>query len=148
MRGAVTIEFVDRENFLRYGETVEVARPDPGRAQRGEDEYRTLARVNSNGWKIAMHCVRARWTDSLYAYDGRRLLTPQGGALLLCVAPPDRPQNVQVFVLDRPIALNAGIPHALLTLSAECWVQVCEDFETRSQPHKLRKALVPAAVWE
>jgi len=148
MRGAVPIEFIDRENFLRYGETVEVVRPDPGRAQRGEDEYRTLARINSNGWKIAMHCVRARWTDSLYVYDGRRLLTPQVGTLLLCVAPPDRPQNVQVFVLDRPIALNVGIPHALLTLSAECWVQVCEDFETRSESQKLRKALVPAAVWE
>ena len=67
MRGAVEIEFIDRENFLRFGESVEIARPDPGRAQRGEDELRTLARVSSKGWKIAMHCVRARWTDSLYA---------------------------------------------------------------------------------
>jgi hypothetical protein len=145
---AVAIEYIDLENFLRYGEAVEVRRPDPGRAQRGEDEYRTLARVPSNGWKIALHCVRARWTDCLYSFDGKRLLSPQRGVLLLCVAPPNRPQNVQLFVLDGPVALNAGIPHALLTLSAESWVQVSEDFESQSQPHKLRKALVPAGTWD
>ena len=95
-----------------------------------------------------MHCVRERWTDTLYSYDSRRLLTPQEGALLLCAAPPDRPHNVQLFVLDCAVALNAGIPHRLLTLSAEGWVQVSEGFETRSEPHKLRKTLVPAAIWE
>lgn len=143
----VTIEFIDRENFLRYGETAEVHRPDPGRAQRGEDEYRILTRVPSNGWRIALHCVRERWTDTLTSHDSRRLLSPREGSVLLCVAPPERPDNVQIFVLDRPVALNAGIPHRLLALSAECWVQITEGFETVSQPHKLRKTLVPAGTW-
>lgn len=144
----VAIEPIGLENFLRYGESVEVRRPDPGKAQRGEDEVRTLARVPSNGWKIALHCVRARWTDCLYAHDGKRLLSPREGVALLAAAPPDRPQGVQLFLLDRPVALNAGVPHALLALSAEAWVQVTENFETRSEPHKLRKALVPAGVWD
>lgn len=144
----IPLEPLDLENFLRFGEIVELRRPDPGRAARGEDEYRSLARVPSNGWKIGLACVRARWTDCLYAYNSRRLLTPQGGILLLCAAPPDKPQNVQIFVLDRPVALNAGIPHFVLTLTAESWLQVCEDFEAQSEQVRLRKALVPAGTWE
>ena len=145
---AVAIDYIDRENFLRYGETIEVRQPDPGRAQRGEDEYRTLSREASTGWRVSMHCVRARWSKTLQAYDGRRLLTPQSGVALLCVAPPNRPDDVQLFVLDRAVALHAGVPHVLLSLSAESWVQVQENFEARSAPHTLRKTLVPAGVWD
>ena len=145
---AVAIDFIDRENFLRYGETVEVYRPDPGRAQRGEDEYRTLARVSSNGWKIAVHCVRNRWTDSLFSYNSRRLLSPRRGSVLLCVAPPERREPVQIFVLDCPVLLNPGVPHCLLTLSAESWVEISENFEAQSQPLQLRKALIPAGIWD
>lgn len=144
----VPIENLGLEAFLRYGELIEVRRPDPGRAARGEDEYRTIARVPSNGWKIALHCVRTRWTDCLYAFDGKRMLAPQQGVVLLCAAPPDKVQNVQIFLLDRPVVLNLGIPHCVLTLSGESWVQVCEDFEACSEMHKLRKTLVPMGAWE
>lgn len=144
----VPIENLDLEVFLRFGELIEVRRPDPGRAARGEDEYRTMARVPSNGWKIALHCVRTRWTDCLYSFDGKRLLAPQQGVSLLSVAPPDRVQNIQIFLLDRPVILNTHVPHCILTLSGESWVQVCEDFESRSETHRLRKTLVPMGVWE
>jgi hypothetical protein len=145
---AISIEPINRENFLRFGETLEMYRPDPGKAQRGEDELRTLSRTPSEGWRVGVHCVRARWTDCLYTYDSRRLLSPQRGAALVCVALPERPANVQLFVLDAPLVLNAGIPHCLLTLSAESWIQVGENFETRRQAVPLRKALAPAGIWE
>lgn len=144
---AVAIDVIDRESFLRYGDTVEVQRPDPGRAQRGEDEYRTLARVPSTGWRIAMHCVRARYADALHAYDSTRLLSPRAGVTLICVAPPERPDNVQIFVLDRTVTVNSGVPHVLITLSAESWVQVSENFDSRSQAYPLRRTLVPAGIW-
>lgn len=145
---AVPIDAIDRESFLRYGDTVEVQRPDPGRAQRGEDEYRTLARVPSTGWRIALHCVRERYIDLLHSYDSTRMLSPQRGAALLCVAPPERPGDVRLFVLDRAVSVNAGVPHRLVTLSAESWVQVSENFNGQSQPHRLRKTLVPAGLWD
>lgn len=144
----VQIEFINRENFLRYGETLEVQRAEPGRAQRGEDEYRTLSRTPSSGWRLALHCVRTRWTSSLYTYDSRRALIPQRGALLLCIAPPDRRDEVHIFMLDTPVAVNAGIPHCLLALSAEGWVHVTENFETAREQLPLRKTLVPAGLWD
>ncbi len=144
----VAIDYLDRENFLRYGEIAEVLRADPGRAQRGEDEYRTLTRIALAGWRVSIHCVRARWTDALHSYDSRRLLTPQKGAVLLVVATPQRLEDVHLFLLDAPVVVNDGVPNALISLSAESLVQVTDAYDARAQSHSLRKALVPAGLWD
>lgn len=145
---SIIIDVIDRESFLRYGDTIEVSHPDPGKARRGEDEYRILLRVGSDGWRVALHCVRMRWSDTLLSYESRRLLTPQQGSALLLVAPPERVQNVQLFILDRAVALNEGIPHRLLTLSLESWVEVAEGYDARFEEMKLRRMLVPAGAWD
>ncbi len=143
----IAIDVLDRESFLRYGETIEPVQPDQGKLVRGEDEYQVLTRIPSTGWRLALHCVRIRWTDTLYACNNRRILTPQLGTTLICVALPRRTENVQVFLLDRSVMLNPEIPHCLLTLSAESWVQIGESFETQAKEIKLRRTLVPAVFW-
>ncbi len=145
---SVLIDVIDRESFLRYGDTVEIHRPDPGKAQRGEDEYRILSRAQSSGWRVAMHCVRTRWTKELYSYESRRLLSPRSGTALLCVAPPGRLQNVQLFLLDVPVTINEGVPHCLLTLSLESWIEIVEPFESRYEARELRKTLIPVGLWD
>ncbi|MDQ3856549.1 MAG: hypothetical protein M3281_09180 [Chloroflexota bacterium] len=144
---AIPIDVITRESFLRYGEPVELHRPDPGRAQRGEDDYRTLGRLASTGWRVSVHCVRARSTDVLNAFDSRRLLTPQTGTALLCVAPPERPEAIEIFVLDRSVLLAPAVPHALVALTLEALVQVSENFNIESRAHPLRRAITAAGVW-
>lgn len=143
----IAIDVLDRESFLRYGETIELVQPDLGKQSRGEDDYQVLTRIPSTGWRLALHCVRVRWTDVLYVCNNRRIFTPQYGTTLICVALPRRTENVQVFLLDRSVMLNSEIPHCLLTLSAESWVQVGESFDTQAREIKLRRTLVPAVLW-
>lgn len=90
------------------------------------------------GWRLAVSKItRQSFTKISRHPNSMESFEPISGVTLLCVAPPDTPEQYEIFLLDQPVCLHKNIWHASLTLSTYSLVKICENNEVDSEEYEL-----------
>jgi ureidoglycolate hydrolase len=125
-----------REAFDPYGVIL-------GHYQR-EDGYEIVASIDSTGWLWALKTFDNKRLDQIDSHpDTRESFEPVWGTALLVVALPDRPSEIEVFLLDQPVLLHERVWHGLIALSAQARVKITENRRVTGVPYPLGFELKP-----
>ena len=115
------------QNFHPYGCLIHY----PNKAQKGKKRnlFRIVLSENqSKGWRIAYLIVRDQSIKKLechpHSYES---FEPVIGKSWLYVARKKDPKAIKCFYLDRPIILNKGIWHGVVTKTFESEIKLTEN---------------------
>lgn len=121
------INWINRENFKKYGAVLEMT----GNAVNG---FEVFASERNYGWRIALYEYDGRSASRLENHPtSKESFEPVSGMSLIIVAEKGTPEKLEVFVLDKPICLFAGIWHQVVTLSQRSMVKITENIEVDSE---------------
>lgn len=136
------IQTIDAMTFAPYGNVIEFNTSCPD-----DPLFEVVCSVPSRGWRIALYRVKRRSTEHLESHpDSRESFEPLSGSGLLLAGKPDRPEDYEVFLLDKPVCLHAGVWHQLISLGGPCTVKITENDEVSSQFHQLPRPVETALI--
>lgn len=131
----IKIERIQEGNFRPFGRVIEI--PEKGRRRHG-NLWRILLRQPRGGWRIAYLVVRDRGIRRLEQHpDTYETFEPVRGKSLLYVASKKDPANIRCFYLEKPVILNKGVWHGVVTLSGETEIKIVENASVRCVYWKL-----------
>ena len=118
---------ISAKNFKPYGRLIEY--PNKHLKGRKRNLWRiVLTESFATGWRIACLIVRDKTIRRLeshpYSWES---FEPIRGKGLLYVAKTKDMRHVECFLLDRPIILNKGIWHGVVTLTDEWEIKLTEN---------------------
>ncbi len=118
--------------FAAYGQLIEA---DPGNA----DAFQVIVReTEAEGWQIALSKkTRGPITELGRHQNTRESIEPLSGVMVLLVAETNHPDQIDVFLLDRPVCLFKNIWHATTSLSETALVKITENCTVESHSLKL-----------
>ena len=132
---------ITSQNFKRYGKIIEY----PNKASKGR--VKNLFRIvhceaQKKGWRIAYLIVRDKAIGRLEKHpDSFESFEPIAGKSLLYVAADQNLDQIECFLLDRPVVLKRGIWHGIVTLDQETEFKLTENAQVKCVywrlPHKL-----------
>ena len=123
---------INAVNFRAFGRVIEYPR------KKGKPGRRNLFRVvlrekEAFGWRIAYLVVRdnklCRLEQHLHTFES---FEPVKGKSLIYLAREKDPGSIECFYLDRPVVLNKGIWHGVVTLDGESEIKISENASVRS----------------
>jgi hypothetical protein len=118
------IKLVNSQSFAQYGGVLE---------SEEEAGYEVLFKEEAEiGWRLALSIIR----NKLVEYFG-----PIKGTALICVAHSEKPKEIEVFLLDKPVYIFKNIWHATFTLSEQAVLSICENLYVDSEEYKLERPL-------
>jgi len=120
------------ENLRAFGRIIEF--PNKGTQDRGKNLFRVILKEKEPfGWRIAYLLVRdkriSRLEQHLHTFES---FEPVKGKSLIYLAKSKDPGSIKCFYLDRPIVLNKGIWHGVVTLDRESEIKISENASVRS----------------
>jgi ureidoglycolate hydrolase len=125
----VEIKPLDAASFAPYGTLLEIAKPDENAAAEGRNEFKVVDESdNADGWRLAVQIVRGRELRQIGHHPNtKETFEPVAGVAVICVAELETPDQLEAFVLDRPVVVNANVWHGLIALSREAIVKIAEN---------------------
>ncbi len=129
---STSIKHISQDTFQPYGYIIEHDETLP-------QGFQIIVTENAAvGWRLAVSKItRQRFTKISRHPNSMESFEPISGVTLLCVAPPDTPEQYEVFLLDKPVCLYKNIWHASLTLSEYSLVKICENRDVDSEEYEL-----------
>ena len=121
------IKKIDSRSFRRYGRVIEC----PGR--KPKNKTKSLFRVvitekAKKGWRIGYLLLRDKYVDKLEQHpDSLESFEPISGRGLIYLSADKRPARLSCFYLDKPVILDKGIWHGVLTLTPESEIKITEN---------------------
>ena len=121
------VKNITADNFKKYGRIIEY----PQKPLKGNK--RNLWRIVLNeakprGWRIAYLVLRDKRLNRLeshpYSFES---FEPVKGKSLIFVTKKCDHSTIECFHLNKPIILNKGIWHGLITLTAETEIKITEN---------------------
>ncbi|HEX2927738.1 MAG TPA: ureidoglycolate lyase [Ruminiclostridium sp.] len=129
------IENITRESFIKYGVVIELT-PD------SKDGWEIVSKEANVGWRIAVMEFARKSTSILEKHPvSMESFEPVKGTALLIVAENSEPENFKVFLLDKPVCLNKGVWHQVISLSQVSCVKITENLEVDTVIHTLKNEL-------
>lgn len=126
------IKCITGEAFAPYGRVLEFSE-NPA-----DPRFQVVATESGAGWRLAVFRVKERECDQLECHPlSMESFEPMQGTGLLIVAPCNLPMQHEVFLLDRPVCLDKGVWHQMITLSQETIVKITENLEVASEFYPL-----------
>ena len=120
---------LERERFAPYGAILDFS---PGYT----GFFEVLVSESGHPWRLAVYRDNRRASTFLENHpDSMETFEPVRGVALLLVAIPQRPEDFDVFLLDRPVCLHKGIWHDVGALSDDLLIRVTENLEVESVFH-------------
>ena len=123
----VMIKKITAKNFRPYGRIIEYSNKHLKGNKRNLFRI-VLAETNRHGWRIAYLIVRDKTIKRLeshpYSFESFEPLT---GRSLIYVTKKMDTRSIECFELDRPIILNKGIWHGVVTLNDESEIKLTEN---------------------
>jgi ureidoglycolate hydrolase len=137
------LQSISREKFGRYGVVIDFQPEDPDLIHlEGMQAKLVVKNTQPTGWRIATLHVQQKQAERLERHpDSKESFEPLDGVAMLLVAPPEDPNEIEAFLLDRPIILNEGVWHEIVSLSEGCTVKLVENAEVESDYFILEKPL-------
>jgi len=120
------------EAFSRYGRVLEPT------TEEAKNAFVILEKVVSNGWQMAHSKVTQKYCDGLRCHPNtKETFEPLQGIVALVVSPPNNPDEVEVFLLDKPVIIHEGVWHSNIALSEKAYLRINENLNVVSESHKL-----------
>lgn len=133
------------ERFETYGR---ILLPQEGDPAEGDEvaEFTVVVSVPESGWRLGHLRMSSKKVDSLECHENsKESFEPLSGMFVLLVAPHNSPEDLEAFVLDKPVILNEGIWHSVLPITQDAEVKISEnekvDMETVPLEEPLRLSL-------
>lgn len=122
------IENISKETFKDFGIVIEFS--DEAQKER----FEVIVEEHEHPWRIAMFRVVERSFQRLEKHPSSlESFEPILGIGCLVVAKEATPEDIHVFLLDKPICLYKGIWHQMISLSKETLVKITENDEVNSE---------------
>lgn len=134
---------ITAQNFKAFGRVIEC----PGK--KPKDKTNSIFRIvlvekAKLGWRIAYLLLRGTKVEKMEQHaDSFESFEPISGKTLIYVSGRRDPKDIACFYLDKPVILNKGIWHGVLTLSRESGIKITENAEVKCVYWPLEKALIP-----
>lgn len=129
------LQSIHKESFVKYGEVVEFPEEEKG-------DFHVVMADPAEPWRLAVFRYSNKEVSRLeahpYSYES---FEPLEGVTVLLVAPKETPADYEAFILDKPVCLNKGIWHQVLSLTDSAQVKITENYEVSSIFHDLEKAV-------
>ena len=126
---------INRQNFKKYGSILEFT-------SGYEQEFEIIVREPNHGWRLAVFKISKRTVGVIENHPiSMESFEPLKGVALLIVAENNNPEEFEVFLLDKPVCLNAGIWHQVMALSEEAQVKIAENLEVKTEFYQLKSEL-------
>lgn len=123
------IRRITREAFAPFGEVLEHIEKTTG--------FEIIVRETApTGWRLAVLTIEQREVPGIEKHPtSKESFEPVSGTTLLLVAELATPDNVSVFLLDKPICLHANIWHGVIALSERSVVKITENLDVTGDHH-------------
>lgn len=126
------IKNITKESFKPYGTVIEFSE-NPS-----DPRFEVVIVEENHPWRLAMFRVVEKDFDTLECHTmSLESFEPVSGTGLLIVAEHDKPEQYEAFLLDKPVCLNKGVWHQMITLSQETIVKIAENLEVSSEFYNL-----------
>lgn len=130
-----TLQYVQRETFLPYGEVLEF----PAGI---EETFCIITTEEKEPWRLAVFRHTNKEIQRMECHPtSRESFEPLHGLTVLVVATHENPEEYEAFILDKPVCLKKGIWHQVLALTEEAQVKIVENLEVQSEFYDLEKAI-------
>ncbi|MGZ9585885.1 hypothetical protein [Paenibacillus marinisediminis] len=130
------IRTITKESFKPYGTVIEFSE-NPA-----DPRFEVVVTEVNHPWRLAVLRVVEREFDQLECHTmSLESFEPVSGTGLLIVAEHETPEQYEVFLLDKPVCLNKGIWHQMITLSEETIVKIAENLEVSSAFYNFDQSL-------
>ena len=119
------------KNFRRYGRLIDY--PNKHLKGKSKNLFRIVLTENkTSGWRIAYLIVRDKKIKCLEQHPHSfESFEPIKGRSLLYVSRQKDYRKIECFRLDKPIILNKGIWHGVVSLSDECEIKLTENAKVK-----------------
>lgn len=127
-----SITRLSKETFQPYGYIIEHDETLP-------QNFQVILTENAAvGWRIAVSKITRQSIAKISRHPHTmETFEPISGVTLLCVALPDKPEQYEIFLLDKPVCIDKNVWHATLTLSRCSTVKICENSHVDSEEYEL-----------
>ena len=130
-----TLQSVQRETFLTYGEVLEF----PAGI---EETFCIITTEEKEPWRLAVFRYTNKEIQRMECHPtSRESFEPLHGLTVLVVATHENPEEYEAFILDKPVCLKKGIWHQVLALTEEAQVKIVENLEVKSEFYDLEKEI-------
>ena len=130
-----TLQSVQREKFLPYGEVLEF----PAGI---EKKFCIITTEEKEPWRLAVFRYTNKEIQRMECHPtSRESFEPLHGLTVLVVATHENPEEYEAFILDKPVCLKKGIWHQVLALTEEAQVKIVENLEVQSEFYDLEKEI-------
>ncbi|MFA5410568.1 MAG: hypothetical protein WC321_01730 [Candidatus Omnitrophota bacterium] len=118
---------LNRRNFKPYGWIIDC--PGKKNIPKGRSLFSIVLRERrKTGWRIAYLVLGEKELTKLEQHpDSFESFEPISGKTLLYVAPAKNPAKIECFLLDKPVILDKGIWHGVITLGAKSEIKITEN---------------------
>jgi len=141
------INSLTAKKFKKYGQILELNSKKNKKNNR-VNEFEILVSEANSGWRIAYLILRNRTLKRLERHpESKESFEPVKGVSLIVVAQSNSPEKVETFLLDKPVVLNKGVWHDVLTLSDETEIKITENIEVACEYHPLDSKVVPKLLY-
>ena len=136
----VPIRNIDHDSFDRYGRIMEFSEGYP-------EAFEIIVREREPGWRLAIFKFYDKKIKVIENHPASmESFEPLKGIALLLVAENANPADYEVFLLDKPVCLNKGTWHQVISLTKEAQVKIAENDEVATEFFELPGEIAPGVI--
>lgn len=126
-KGELMVKKITTKNFVSFGRLIH--HPSRHFKSKKRNLFCIVCKEPKNvGWRIAYLIVRDKIINRLEQHPHTfESFEPVAGRTILYVAREKKPAQIHCFNLDRPVILNKGIWHGVVTIGGESEIKITEN---------------------
>lgn len=122
------LKSIHKEEFQKYGKVLEFS------SAHSDEPFEIIVTEDKEPWRLAVFRYRNKRIQRLECHPtSLESFEPLKGITVLVVAENHAPSEYEAFILDKPVCLNKGIWHQVLSLTDEAQVKIAENLEVSSE---------------
>lgn len=106
------------------------------------NKFGILLKEKSAGWRIGYLIVRDKKINRIEYHDTLETFEPVFGKSVIALALHKSPEDLKLFLLDKPVVLKKGIWHEVAAVSKRCEIKICENIEVHGEYYHLKDGIV------
>lgn len=136
----IPVKTLNAESFKKYGHII-------GQKDKSKVFEVLFGDRDAKGWRIGYLAMGPSPVESLeYHPESLETFEPVSGTSVILVSPHDSPDEIEAFLLDKPVCVGKKIWHGVSVISEHAEIKITENFEVESVHHKLKKPIDIAFV--
>jgi ureidoglycolate hydrolase len=130
------INHITKDIFGKYGTIIDFT------GREDNPEFEVIISHKENPWRIAMLRVEEKEFTVLEKHPSSlETFEPVEGICLLLLSLETQKSDYEVFLLDRPVCLNKGVWHGIVSLTNVSKIKITENLEVDTEYYNLNKPM-------